>query len=140
MNAERIAKAFTRLPEDEWRGPAKLIGVTPENEPVDLGQGEDIYDLLHPLRNTALINGAVMKDIQFIVAVTFGWAAPLNENGEADGAPSKHPERKRCLLVMAMSKDDLRSGVRLAGGETEITAVGEGQLRDAMEKLRPFLS
>ena len=40
---------------------------------------------------------------EYVSVVTSGWAAPLNSDGEVDGAPSKHPDRRRVALAIAFS-------------------------------------
>lgn len=66
----------------------------------------DVYDLLH------LPASELLTTFTTFAVVTTGWAAPLNDNGEADGAPSKHPERRRVRLVITANIDGVASVLR----------------------------
>lgn len=87
---------------------AVLYGVETSGETVEIGRHRDVYELLETCEfpdNNNIVGIAVH---------TTGWAAPLNENGEVDGAPSQHPERQRCALVVCRTAQDFCSGVKLA--------------------------
>jgi hypothetical protein len=48
----------------------------------------------------------LQSNYNYFSVLTTGWAAPLNEHGEIDGAPSKHKDRRRVTLVIGINIDD----------------------------------
>ena len=106
---------------------AVLYGVNPQGETVELGRYPDIYDLLaQDYDNENLVGIAIH---------TTGWAAPLNADGEVEGAPSKHPQRRRVALIACVSYDRMGSALSFQDDPTEIvTDEGEatGSLADAL--------
>ena len=56
---------------------------------------------------------------------TCGWAAPLT-NGDTDGPPSEHPERRRVRLVTVMTRD-LQSGSCITFEDTNKRTLDEGE-------------
>ena len=66
-----------------------------------IGRCADVYDLIESLEDT---DNA--KSFDYLSIVTWGWAAPLNADGEVDGAPSKHPERRRVKLIISGSNSE----------------------------------
>ena len=107
---------------------AVLYGVNEDGSYLELDRAPDIYDLLgHEYPYTGLVGLAVH---------TTGWAAPLNEHGESDGQPSKHPERRRVALVTVKTVEGLGSALSFADDPDEIITddQGEGQLSDALEE------
>lgn len=95
-------------------------------------QHPDIYDLLEADEATA-----VARVSDFIGLVTTGWAAPLN-NGQPEGAPSEHPQRRRVRLFVLANAEKVTSVVRFQDDESEIV-IDEGQatgsLADAIQQL-----
>ena len=106
---------------------AVLYGVTEDGSNFELGRAPDIYDLLE--------GEYPSKGIVGLAVHTTGWAAPLNENGETDGAPSKHPERRRVALVTVMTAEGMGSALSFADEPDEIItdSSGTGQLSDALK-------
>lgn len=107
---------------------AVLYGVTEDGSNFELGRAPDIYDLLDgEYPSTGVVGLAVH---------TTGWAAPLNSDGETDGAPSKHPERRRVALVTVMTAEGMGSALSFADDPDEIItdSSGTGQLSDALKK------
>jgi hypothetical protein len=107
---------------------AVLYGVTEDGSNFELGRAPDIYDLLDEKYPSTGVVGLAVH--------TTGWAAPLNEHGETDGAPSKHPERRRVALVTVMTAEGMGSALSFADDPDEIITdeSGTGQLSDALKK------
>ena len=107
---------------------AVLYGVTEDGSNFELGRAPDVYDLLD--------SEYPSKGIVGLAIHTTGWAAPLNEHGEADGQPSKHPERRRVALVTVMTAEGMGSALSFADDPDEIITDenGSGQLSDALKK------
>jgi len=93
----------------------------------------DVYDLLES--DTAV---SVARVSDFIALVTTGWAAPLNADGEAEGAPSEHPAKRRVRLSVFASRESVVSVLRFQD-EPNSPVVDEGQatgtLADAVQEL-----
>jgi hypothetical protein len=107
---------------------AVLYGVNEDGSYSELDRAPDIYDLLgREYPYIGLIGLAVH---------TTGWAAPLNEHGESDGQPSKHPERRRVALVTVKTVEGLGSALSFADDPDEIITddKGEGDLSDALQE------
>jgi hypothetical protein len=107
---------------------AVLYGVTEDGSNFELGRAPDVYDLLDGEYPSAGVVGLAVH--------TTGWAAPLNPDGEVEGAPSKHPERRRVALVAVMTAEGMGSALSFADDPDEIItdSSGTGQLSDALKK------
>lgn len=70
----------------------------------------DVYDLL---KEYAEAGQKERECVGFVLRST-GWAAPLPSNGEPDGAPSRHPERRRVALHIAASLEGVVSRIYFA--------------------------
>lgn len=92
---------------------AVLYGVNADGETTILGTHPDIYDLLD---NDYSDNEGIVG----IAIHTTGWAAPLNADGEVEGAPSQHPDRVRVALVATVTLNGYCSGIKFANKD-EIT-------------------
>lgn len=91
---------------------AVLYGVNPQGETVELGRYPDIYDLLaQDYDNENLVGIAIH---------TTGWAAPLNADGEVEGAPSKHPDRVRVALVATITTHGFCSAIAFGDGRETV--------------------
>ena len=107
---------------------AILYGVTEDGSYLELDRAPDIYDLLdREYPYIGLIGLAVH---------TTGWAAPLNSDGESDGPPSKHPERKRVALVTVKTVESFGSALSFADKPDEIITdeKGDRKLSDALQE------
>lgn len=103
----------------------------------NLGHNGDVYRLLENL--------VIPKGTEGLSIVTTGFAAPLDKNGRADGAPSKHPERRRVRLIISVTQDDTGSVLEFADNLEVIEDEGDatGSLSDALIdawKKNPVLS
>lgn len=107
---------------------AVLYGVTDDGSNFELGRAPDVYDLLDEKYPSTGVVGLAVH--------TTGWAAPLNSDGEAEGAPSKHPERRRVALVTVMTTEGMGSALSFADDPDEIItdSNGTGQLSDALKE------
>lgn len=93
----------------------------------------DVYDLLD---SDTAVKVAQVSD--YIALVTTGWAAPLNSEGEVEGAPSQHPAKRRVRLSVFASRESVVSVLRFQDEPNE-PVVDEGQatgsLADAVQSL-----
>jgi hypothetical protein len=115
---------------------ARLYGVTLGGEEGVmlslLSEHPDVYDLLESKKAKLALS------FDFIGVVTTGWAAPLNENGEVEGAPSQHAERRRVRLMVIADKEGVASVLRFADTPDEVVTdpgSATGSLADAIQKL-----
>jgi len=113
---------------------AQLYGVSfgEKGEPVlaHIAQHPDVYDLLDNDTNARVANGYF-----YTLVVTTGWAAPLNANGEVEGAPSQHALRRRVRLAVVANRQSVASVLRFQDEPNEpITDPGDatGSLADAI--------
>ena len=89
----------------------------------------DVYEALES------VSKVIPSDAIAIAVITTGWAAPLNENGEAVGAPSKHPNRRRVKLVACVDSEFAGSALGFEDSpEDVVTDEGNasGSLADAL--------
>jgi hypothetical protein len=105
---------------------AELYGVTEQEQFVKIAWALDVYDLLDASYNFENFVGMSIH--------TTGWAAPLNEDGDIDSAPSEHPERKRVSLITTITAEGTGSALAFTDEEEIITDPGSasGALADAM--------
>lgn len=120
---------------------AMMVGVSfGENGQVtdvcpELSSHEDIYSLIDSA-TPEMLNG-----FNGVAIVTCGWAAPLN-NGEMEGMPSEHPQRRRVRLLAFATRQEIASVLRFQDdAENVITDAGEasGPLADAVSELATLL-
>lgn len=97
--------------------------------------GPDVYELIETVSD---------QDkhmlFEYVSVVTGGWAAPLNSNGEIDGAPSQHPNRRRVALAIAVSianKNIIGSVLKFDDSEDRVYDYNQatGSLAEAMSML-----
>jgi hypothetical protein len=110
---------------------AHLYGVTVTDGQTSiklLSTHADVYELLEQPKEEAF---------DYFGVVTTGWAAPLNADGEVDGKPSEHAQRRRVRLMVVASREDVVSVLRFADEPDEIiTDEGNavGSLADAIQQ------
>jgi hypothetical protein len=61
----------------------------------------DVYDLIDEIDADKL-----QTNYNYFSILTTGWAAPLGKNGEVEGAPSEHKDRRRVTLVVGIDIDN----------------------------------
>lgn len=81
--------------QDNGENPACAVVVW-EGQPLIVGLSDDLYDLI--ASDATRMALSVYENIAF---VSYGWAAPLGENGEVTCPPSAHDGRRRLRLVYA---------------------------------------
>lgn len=121
-------------------GEARLYGVTVSGEKVSLGSAPDVYLLLDTDYNDDLRNA---RGISKFAVVTTGWAAPLNEDGTVEGAPSEHPKRRRVCLVAVVGLEGVVSALRFEDEPDDIVTDeggAHGSLNDALLDLRRLVA
>lgn len=115
---------------------ARLYGVSLEGDDTPslafIAQHPDIYDLL-----ADSVNARIASAYHYTLVVTTGWAAPLDENGEVNGAPSQNPLRRRVRLAVVANYTSVASVLRFEDEpEAPITDPGDatGSLADAIRE------
>lgn len=111
MNDQKLKEVFDALQIDRDDATAKAYGLTyVDNQLVAkfLDDHGDIYELIESLNDDKIIANS---NFDYFTLITHGWAAPLNNDGEIDGAPSQHPERRRVRLIVAV---DVRNSKDMA--------------------------
>lgn len=115
---------------------AQLYGVSVSNDATIsltiLAEEPDVYELLtYPASN-------YNAKFSAFAVLTSGWAAPIQEDGSMDGAPSEHPERRRVRLAVVANADlGVASVLRFADEPTEpVTDPGSatGSLANAVSR------
>ena len=86
---------------DETKAVAYGISWSDEKESLEckvISSHADIYDLIENLSGFSNVNS-----FDYLSIITWGWAAPLDSAGNIDGAPSKHPQKRRVKLIISGS-------------------------------------
>ena len=89
---------------DETKAVAYGISWSDEKESLEckvISSHADIYELIENLSGFSNVNS-----FDYLSIITWGWAAPLNSNGEVDVAPSKHPQKRRVQLIISGSSSE----------------------------------
>jgi hypothetical protein len=112
-------------------------GMTPDNEVTVLTKLElsfaDVYEMLESDNASE-----VAQQSHYLAVVTTGWAAPLNNEGEVEGKPSEHLERRRVRLTAIASREGMASVIRFQDDDEEIVVdegSATGSLADAIQSL-----
>lgn len=113
---------------------ARLYGVVLSDEGINMalvGQNPDVYALLDNDESKVL-----GQAFDLMTIVTTGWAAPLNANGEVEGAPSQHAERRRVRLAIIANREFIASVLRFQDEPEDVVVdLGNatGTLADAIQ-------
>lgn len=103
MNIDIINEINSILKNDADDSSHKAYGFTQTENGLFMNSicsGFDVYDMIEEAKLTKSF------DPYTILAVSsYGWAAPLNEDGGVDCAPSKHEERRRVRLISIVDRD-----------------------------------
>jgi hypothetical protein len=105
---------------------AQLWAIKEDNNFHLLSAHPDVYELLqHPYNLSKYVG---------IIIHTTGWAAPLSEDGEVEGAPSKHALRRRVALAACVTSISVASALSFSDEEDIIIDPGTatGSLADAL--------
>lgn len=107
-----------------------VIVVDTGDDFIKLTEVSDIYDGLAEL----VLSGDKYPTAKGLAIITNGWAAPLGSNGEVQGEPSKHPERKRVRLTAYVSCEGVMSAIAFSDEEEVIydDNGGTGVLAEAL--------
>lgn len=135
--AQEVETALHSLFVEEMPNPfnldtARLYGVNVTDDgDVDLvlvEKNEDIYEIL-----ATPVSKRNLSFTTFTI-ITTGWAAPLNDNGQVDGAPSLHPLRRRVRLSVTVNLDGVASVMRFEDTDEAVVDAGAatGSLADAV--------
>jgi hypothetical protein len=86
----------------------------------------DVYELLQDKYDLSNYLGVILH--------TTGWAAPLDENGKVDGAPSKHAQRRRVALASCVTNISVGSALSFDDEKEMIMDPGSatGSLAEAL--------
>jgi hypothetical protein len=118
---------------------AKAYGLTTSNGQLVaklINSHGDIYDLIQGMYDDRIVDNS---NFDYIAFITHGWAAPLNEDGEVDGAPSKHPQKRRVRLTIGIDVNTVQIGSALKFSDEDEIIIDMGQatgmLNDAIVSL-----
>ena len=100
------------------------------DEFITITNAPDVYDGLYEI----IEGGDKFPTARGIAVVTTGWAAPLNANGEVEGAPSEHPEKRKVRLTAYVSCEGMVSSVSFEGEDEPVYDEGQahGSLAEAL--------
>ena len=131
---QRIHESLAGSPAAFHLEQARLYGVNVPKEGPEVTltlvlEHSDIYTLLDTPES------ACARMFDAAALVTCGWAAPISESGEPEGAPSEHPGRRRVRLVVVVGDAGVASVLRFEDdAENPILDAGEarGPLAEAV--------
>ena len=86
----------------------------------------DVYELLEKSVDLTHYSGVIIH--------TTGWAAPLSDDGEVDGPPSQHAQRRRVALASCVTSVSVGSALSFADEEELVLDPGSatGSLASAL--------
>ena len=139
-NDTALVDIYDLLKDQNDDSKAHVFGIN-KNADYDykqIGSHGDIYQLIDNI-----IDDRIGSMYDYLGLITYGWAAPLNQDGEVDGnqAPSQHPDRKRVRLLLVTSKEIggvLGSAMEFVNEEEEPVfdyANASGPLHDHMSQI-----
>ena len=106
-------------------------GIETRPVPCYLSQHPDVYELLQSP------GSALARMFHAAAIVTTGWAAPLDPDGNVQGAPSEHAMRRRVRLTVLVANGGVASVLRFADEPDDvITDPGSatGSLAEAINR------
>jgi hypothetical protein len=131
--------AFTNEQDSLWMSEAHLLVVRTENDGVTVepvSSHPDVYELID---ETIAETPFSVRSSDILAVVTSGWAAPLNDDGSVDGAPSQHAQRRRVRLCAFVRRSDLTMASIIRFGDTDEVNIdagsATGSLAEAMLSL-----
>ncbi len=132
LKAEDYAKKFIELQVEDSNynhelSAAQLWAIKKDGSFHLLTAHPDVYELL----SSDEFN---LYNYLGVIIHTTGWAAPLNEDGNVDTAPSKHLMRRRIGLAACVTNSSVGSAISFADDPEIITDPGSatGSLADAL--------
>jgi hypothetical protein len=99
-----LAKINEALKFDTDEKSAVAYGINNDSDNLNceiIVRSLDVYDLIESLES---FNKT--KSFDYLSIITWGWAAPLDSDGNIDGAPSKHPQKRRVKLIISGSNTE----------------------------------
>ncbi len=124
--------AFTNEQDSLYMSNAHLLVVKATDDGVivePVTSGEDVYELIDEVIAETPFP---VRASDILAIVTTGWAAPLNAQGEVDGRPSEHAQRRRVRLMSCVRRSDLRVASVLRFGDTDEVTTDEGSATGAL--------
>lgn len=104
MSKELLEKIYNLSIVDPEITNAKAYGIKNNEDNMSsilVSNCADVYDLIDEIDADKL-----QTNYNYFSILTTGWAAPLGKNGEVEGAPSKHKDRRRVTLVVGIDIDN----------------------------------
>lgn len=140
-NDQEILEAIQNLLDfDQDSSCAIMYGITAGDDGnlhfINFSQNADVYELIDNIAQDQF-----HLNYDYITLKTTGWAAPLDEDGNVQGAPSKHPERRRVRLFVTVDVANKKTiGSSLTFGDDPENPIYDfneatGSLAEAMESL-----
>jgi hypothetical protein len=83
----------------------------------------DVYELIDEIIAETPFT---VRSSDILAILTSGWAAPLGANGEVEGAPSQHAQRRRVRLMACVRRSDLKMVSIVRFIDTDETTLDEG--------------
>jgi hypothetical protein len=126
---ERLKSLEQNYPSFQMETGAVII-IDTGDDFITLGVHPDIYEGL-----AELIDGDyTFPTAKGLIVVTTGWAAPLNANGEVEGMPSEHAQRRRVRLISYKSHEATCSSLSFEDDDEVVYDEGSaiGSLADAL--------
>lgn len=107
---------------------AQLWAIKKDNSFYLLAAHPDVYDLLSN-------EDYNLNDYKGIIIHTTGWAAPLGKDGQVEGRPSLHAERRRVALAACVYNGSVGSALSFADEDDIVTDPGTatGSLAEALQ-------
>lgn len=130
--SENFIKDYLSKDQNNYDLPkAQLWGVKKDSSYYLISQNLDVYELLEE---------AQIYDVSECIGIlvhTTGWAAPINQDGSLDTAPSKHTERRRIALASCVTYQSVGSAIYFLDTKETMTDPGSatGSLAEALVKL-----
>lgn len=118
--------AFTNEQDSLYMSNAHLLVVRNDNEGVTVepvSSHPDVYELISEAIAETPFS---VRSSDILAVVTTGWAAPLGENGEVEGRPSEHAQRRRVRLMACVRRSDLSMASVVRFGDTDETHIDAG--------------
>lgn len=133
----QLREIFEAINVDTDESVSKTYGLTYVDGKLGMkliDQAADVYQMIDNIDSDKKVHN---KNFDYIAFVTHGWAAPLNKDGGVNGAPSKHPERRRVRLIASVDMNNptsIDSVLKFADDDELVFDMGQatGSLSEAI--------
>jgi hypothetical protein len=118
--------AFTNEQDSLYMSNAHLLVIRNDGDGVTVepvSSHADVYELIDEAIAETPFS---VRSSDILAVVTSGWAAPLNANGDVDGRPSEHAQRRRVRLMACVRRSDLSVTSVLRFGDSDEVVIDEG--------------